>query len=159
GDANFLGSSGTTTVATVASVYVLNPSACGALTASGNASLTVPGVLYVDSNSGTASVAHGNASVSATQIEVVVGYQASGNATFHPAPRTHAGFVADPLARLAAPTGGAFLGAVNLSGNATRTISPGVYSQIKVSGNARLTMLPGVYVIAGGGFAVSGGAG
>ena len=62
----------------------------------------------------------------------------------------------DPLAGLAAPTGGVFQGAVNLSGNASETINPGVYTQISVSGNAKLILNPGIYVIAGGGFTVSG---
>ena len=47
---------------------------------------------------------------------------------------------------------------MNLSGNSSQTINPGIYSQITVSGNAKLTLNPGIYVIAGGGFTVSGNA-
>ena len=47
---------------------------------------------------------------------------------------------------------------MNLTGNSSLTINPGIYSSISVSGNATLTLSPGTYVIAGGGFTVSGNA-
>ena len=40
-------------------------------------------------------------------------------------------------------------GTVNVSGNTSQTINPGIYSQISVSGNGNLTLNPGIYVIAG----------
>ena len=77
-------------------------------------------------------------------------------------PVTAAPIVADPLAGLAVPNAAAYgltnRGAVNLSGNNTLTINPGIYSQINVSGNAKLIFTPGIYVIAGGGMNVSGNA-
>jgi hypothetical protein len=66
--------------------------------------------------------------------------------------------VPDPLAGLAAPTGGTAQESVNLSGNNSLTICPGIYTQISVSGNARLTLNPGVYILAGGGLTVTGNA-
>jgi hypothetical protein len=67
--------------------------------------------------------------------------------------------VPDPPAALAAPTGGISRGSVNLGGDKTQTINPGIYTQIGVSGNAHLTLNPGVYILAGGGLTVSDNAG
>src|SRR5262249_48839782 len=44
------------------------------------------------------------------------------------------------------------------SGNQSRTLEPGTYSQITVSGNGKLTLKSGTYVISTGGFSVSGNA-
>ena len=72
---------GTLTVTLLAgSVYVLNASASGAVSVSGNASLNIPGALIVNSNSASGILASGNALVrSATGIQVVGGIQKSGN--------------------------------------------------------------------------------
>jgi hypothetical protein len=159
-DYNFAFVNGTLTVTVADSIYVLNANASGALTLSGNAGINTPGLLMVDSNSATAITASGNASAEAANIEVVGGYQASGNATLSPAPTTGIAAFGDPLAALAAPstTGLTSYGAESLSGNATATIQPGIYSRIAVSGNASLTMAPGTYIIEGGGLTVTGNA-
>jgi hypothetical protein len=68
---------------------------------------------------------------------------------------THAANVADPLANVAAPSGGVNQQAVNVS-QGTMTINPGVYSSITVSGTGHLILNPGVYTIGTGGFTVSG---
>jgi hypothetical protein len=156
GDGTFLASSGTLTQTVTQSIVVLNGTASGALSVTGNASINIPGNLIVDSNSRAALTESGNAAVTAAGIQVVGGASQSGHATWSPAPVTGAASAPDPLAALAAPTTGVARGSVNLSGNSTLTINPGVYSSIKVSGNARLTLTPGVYVLAGGGFTVSG---
>ncbi len=140
------------------SIYVLDPTAGGALTVSGNASLSVPGNIIVDSSSSTAISASGNASVKGASIQVKGGVLKSGNATFSPAPITGAPVVSNPLAGLTAPTYSGTPISETLSGNSTATINPGVYSQITVSGNASLTLNSGNYIIAGGGLSVSGNA-
>jgi hypothetical protein len=140
----------TFTVTVNQSALLLSPNAAGALTASGNAALTIPGSLEVDSGSATAITASGNASITAARIDVVGGVQVTGHAGLYPAPTTKAPAVADPFAGLAVPSVSGTPQSVSLAGNATLTIGPGVYSQIKVSGNASLTLLPGVYVLAGG---------
>ena len=139
-------------------VDVLNQTASGALTISGNARLTVADTLQVDSSSASAVNLSGNAEVNAAQTLIVGGDQVSGNAYFKNAPTTHAAYIADPLANLAAPTGGASYAAVNLAGNGTLTINPGVYPSITVSGNARLILNPGIYIIGSGGITISGNA-
>jgi hypothetical protein len=138
-------------------VYVLNQTATGALTMSGNALLQVGGVLQVDSSSASAVNLSGNAKVVDAKALIVGGDQISGNASFSNAPVTHAADVVNPLAGLVAPTGGANLGAINLS-SGTLVINPGLYSSINVSGNAHLILTPGIYSIGAGGINISGGA-
>ncbi len=163
GDGDFLSSNGTAGTVTVGqSIIVLDPSAGGALSLSGNASINLPGGVYVDSSSSTALSASGNAQIKATVIDVHGGVQKSGNASFSPAPTTGAASVPDPLAGLPVPVannlGLTTKGSVSLSGSSSQTIVPRVYSQISVSGNAKLTINPGIYIITGGGFTVSGNA-
>ena len=162
GDSNFVSSSGTATPVTVnPSIIVLDPTAGGALTLSGQASIKVGGGIYVySSNSTNALSASGNASATTSTIQVVGHVQRSGNASLSPAPTTGVTALADPLATLPLPstTGLTNYGSVNVSGSSSRTISPGIFSQITVSGNASLTFNPGIYIIEGGGLTVSGGA-
>ena len=103
GDGNFLTSFGTTGTVTIGqSIFVLDPTAGGALSLSGNASINVAGGVYVDSSSSSALSASGNASVKASVIDVHGGVQKSGNASFSPAPITGAAVLSDPLASLTA---------------------------------------------------------
>jgi hypothetical protein len=160
GNIVFLGSSATLTETIAPSILVLNPTANAALTLSGNAAINVPGNVVVDSSSKTALTENGNASITAASIQVVGTVSLSGNATLSPAALTGAASVADPLAGLTGPstTGLTNYGSVNLSGQNTAILCPGIYSQISASGNASLTLNPGVYIIEGGGFTVTGNA-
>jgi hypothetical protein len=63
--------------------------------------------------------------------------------------------VLDPFASLPVPSVSGSVTAVNVSGNSSQTINPGIYSSISVSGNGNLTMNGGIYVIAGGGFTIT----
>ncbi|MGO9918990.1 MAG: beta strand repeat-containing protein, partial [Isosphaeraceae bacterium] len=139
---------------------LLDATAGGALSISGNGSINIPGTLVVDSSSTSALSASGNATVKAGSIQVVGKVQKSGNATLSPAPITGAAAVADPLSNLAGPStiGVTNYGAANVSGNSSQTLNPGIYTQIAISGNAAVTLDPGVYLIDGGGFTVSGNA-
>jgi hypothetical protein len=145
------------------SIVILDPTAGGALSLSGNAAINVAGTVYVDSSSSSALSASGNAAVKASSIDVHGGVQKNGNVTFSTTPATGAPVIADPLAGLAVPDASSTPGltsqvAVNLSGSSSLTKGPGIYSSITVSGTAKLTLQPGVYIITGGGFSVSGGA-
>ena len=82
------------------SVLVLNPTAAGALSLSGNASLSFADDIEVDSSAVAAVMASGYASVTAWHFDVVGGVSRSGNAAFNPMPHTGAPVVADPLAGL-----------------------------------------------------------
>jgi len=150
----------TVTMATNGLIIVLDPSASGALSLSGNASIDVSGVVYVDSSSSSALSAAGNAHVNASAIDVHGGVRKSGNASLSPTPITGAQTLADPLSGLALPStsGLASCGTENLSGSSSATIQPGIYKKITVSGNAKLTLSTGIYIIEGGGFSVSGNA-
>jgi hypothetical protein len=156
GDGGFLTSSTNLTLSVIESTWILDATASGALSVSGKASLNVAGVIEVDSKSATAIQASGNATVKASSIQEVGGYSISGKATLNPTPTKGITAFSDPLASVTAPTVTNNQGSVTLSGNQSKTIDPGIYSQIKVSGNAKLTMNPGIYVIAGGGFSVTG---
>jgi hypothetical protein len=139
---------------------LLDATAKRALTVSGDGSVKIPGPVAVDSTSSTAILASGNAQVSGTSIQVVGGYQKSGNSSINPTPATGSPHFADPLASLSGPstTGLTNYGSVKVSGNNTQTLQPGIYSAISVSGNASVTLSAGLYLIEGGGFTVTGNA-
>ena len=109
----------TVTLPSGAAVYILNPTAGGAVTASGNATVNLPGGLYVDSSSASAINASGNAQVNVGDaVQVVGGVSTSGNAS---ATKTGTpGAATDPLASLPLPgvTGLTNYGAVSVSGTA-----------------------------------------
>jgi hypothetical protein len=140
-------------------IFLLDPSASGALNVSGNGHITIPGSLFVDSNSSTAVTAGGNSHVTATAIQVVGGVQQSGSASLSPSPTTGVAAFADPMAFLSGPStsGLTNYGAVSYT-HGSYTLQPGIYNQIKASGNASLTLNPGLYIIEGGGMTVSGNA-
>jgi hypothetical protein len=137
------------------SYFLLDLSIAGAVNASGNASIHLPGGLFVDSNSAKAVLLSGNAKVAATSIQVVGGVQRSGNATISPSPTTGSKPFADPLAFLSGPSANGLTNYGSVSYRSGKhTLHPGIYSQIKASGNASLTLNPGLYIIEGGGIAV-----
>jgi hypothetical protein len=139
------------------SAYILNPKASGAVTASGNASLKLPGGLVVDSGSPSAVLASGNAQVNVGGAVLVVGgVSTSGNAAVTKTgipPLTN-----DPLSALPLPglSNLNYHEAVNVSGNSSVPLSPGIYPSIQVSGHGSVTLGPGIYIIEGGGLSVSG---
>ena len=159
GSSNYLSSTGAsnTSMNVMAADYLLNATAAGSLSLSGNAHLDLPGTIYVNSSSAGAVSATGNANLLATAIDVVGGIQTSGNAHLRTTQVTGAASAVDPLAGLAAPSiSGSVQSAVTVSGNSSLTLNPGIYSGITVSGNGKLTLNPGTYVLAGAGFNVSG---
>ena len=140
------------------SIIVLDPTASGALSISGNASITSPAKSYVDSSSSIAVVGQRQRHGSRRGDRRARRRPKSGNASFSPAPTTGAATLADPLSAADAEhVRMTNYGSENLSGNSSATINPGIYSQI----SARATpahMNSGVYIIEGGGFSVSGNA-
>ena len=69
-------------------IYVMNPSASGAMSANGNVTIDSRCGLLVDSSSSSGLSVNGNSSISATTIGVVGGYSANGNTSFSPTPKT-----------------------------------------------------------------------
>jgi hypothetical protein len=157
GDGTFLGTSGTLTQSVVKNIGILLLDPTGqSLTVSGNAALNVTnnGVVAVNSDNAAAASASGNASVTASEIDVHGGL--SGTAAFHGTLVTGAAVVSDPLATLATPSQPATqFTAVNYTG----TLQPGTYvGGITVSGSSAVTLQPGIYYLKGGGLTVSGSA-
>jgi hypothetical protein len=138
------------------SIFVLDPTASGAMTVTGSVTVTVTGDVVVDSNSPTALSASGTATVVASQILVTGGVSASNGAILSPPPTTGVAPLPDPLAGLPVPPSNLpSRGAVNLT-KGSLTIQPGIYTTIQASGKGTvLTLNPGVYVIKGGGLSVS----
>jgi uncharacterized delta-60 repeat protein len=157
----FLPSSGGLSQTVLPIILVLDPTAAGALSLSGNAAISLnTGDVVIDSTAKAALTVSGNSQITAASIQVAGGVSKSGNATLNPAATTGAAAVADPLASLTGPstTGLTNFGSATYSGNGSFTLKPGIYSQISASGNVRLTLSPGLYLIEGGGFTVTGNA-
>jgi hypothetical protein len=136
------------------SIVVLNATASGAFTLSGNATANLPGAVTVDSNAKSALTVSGTAQLHASSIQVVGGVSISNNAIVSPTPTTGVSPVADPFVGLAAPSVTGSVSSVNMNSGST-TISPGIYSSIKLAGTASLTLKPGIYVLEGGGLSVT----
>jgi uncharacterized repeat protein (TIGR03803 family) len=153
------GSSALTVTVRPQSIYVLDASGSAALSLSGNAILTIPGRLMVDSSSATALTASGNAQAGAGSIQVVGGVSKSGSAAINGTLHTGAATFTDPLAVLSGP-GTTGLNSYNSASyrSGSHSLLPGIYSQISASGTASLTLSPGLYLIEGGGFTVTGSA-
>ena len=160
GGGGYTASSATAGVSVLASIYVLSPTLSGALNLSGSSTITVPGLVQVDSGSSSAIIESGSTRTTAAAIRVVGGTSVSGSSTFSVTPVKGVASVADPLAGLPIPSAAGLVnyGAINLGGVTSQTINPGIYTSISVTASASLKMNPGVYVITGGGFAVNGAA-
>lgn len=166
-----------------ATIMALNSDARPGIDLTGNGTLSVNGTVVVNSNggglneygqpinngnTGYAINTSGNGNLSALDVQSVGGvsnpakimnYSGSGQSPLH----TGAATQSDPFEFLPPPTtaNGAVAtnyGAINLSGNQSVTLSPGVYTSIRASANVTVTMQPGIYVIQGGGISLSGNA-
>src|SRR5207244_2791158 len=143
GSGNYLPSSSTVLVTILPSVFVLDPTASGALSLSGNATLTITGAVQVDSNSASAVSLSGNAQLTASGIHVVGGARATGNAS--------AGGSAVLIYNAGSnyPSPGGSYGGLSLSGNGTIDLAPaatGTYAGILIfqpSANPRALSLGG----------------
>jgi hypothetical protein len=141
------------------SILVLNPTASGALSMSGGASINVGGAVVVDSSSASAINLTGKGLVQASAIEAVGGIGKSSSTSFIPGVVQLSSPLPDPFAGLMGPStiGMTNYGALSLGGSSSQTINPGIYTSIRVSNSAKLTMNPGIYIIEGGGFTVTSG--
>ena len=150
----------TVTMATNGLIIVLDPSASGALSLAGNASINVPGVVYVDSSSSTALSASWQRPDQGVRDRRAWRRPEERQRELQSRPDHRGARPCRPAGALAPPStsGLTNYGSESLSGNSSATINPGIYSQITVSGNAKLTLNSGTYIIEGGGFTVSGNA-
>ena len=150
-------------------VCVMNPTADKALRVTGNGGVTVSnGAIVVNSNDEQAATLTGNASVTDTDTALttpigIVGpgngtacTKVTGNGSFSPKATCGITPVLDPLAGLAVPSlTGANQSSVTVADKSSKTINPGVYTDIQVTGNGTLTLNPGVYVLTGGDHALA----
>ncbi len=160
GASGFNASSASVSETVLPSIYLLNTAAGGSLNLSGSSTITISGLVQVDSSSLSAIQETGATKTTASAIHVVGGYSVSGSSGFSTTPVKGVASVSDPLASLPIPaaTGLTSFGAINIGGVTSQTINPGIYSAINVSASATLKMNPGIYVITGGGFSVTGAA-
>jgi len=142
-------------------IYVMNPSASGAMSANGNVTVSSGCGLLVDSSSSSGMSLVGNVTITAPSIGVVGGYSAGGNSHLTPTPKTGVIAASDPLAYVPAPTVGSCahtnfsLNGNNGSSGSSYQLYSGTYcGGITVHGNAWLHFNAGTYVLAGGGLSV-----
>ena len=144
-------------------IYVLDPAASSAMSATGNVTIQSGCGLLVDSSASNGLAVNGNVTITAPTIGVVGNYTSSGNVSFTPTPKTGVIAASDPLAYVAEPAAGSCAhNSFSLSGNTGTSGSPyqlyaGTYcGGISVTGNSWLNFNPGTYVLAGGGMAIKG---
>jgi hypothetical protein len=139
----------------------LDPTGAGALSASGNPTISVNAPITVNSNSSQALTVSGSSDLSAPVINVIGNYTLSGGATLTGTVHTGVTATPDPLAALVAPDPTTLTSqsgsALSLGDGNSHTLSPGVYTGgISISGATSVTLLPGIYYMQGGGFSLSG---
>jgi hypothetical protein len=140
-------------------LYILDPSAPNAFTASGGAAVSMNcGLAINDINSIAANIS-GGASVTASAISITGGYSLGGGASVSPLPTTGVPATADPFASVAGPASGACNYTNYNPGWGNWTLNPGTYcGGIVINNGATALFNPGTYVINGGGITFAGGA-
>jgi hypothetical protein len=135
-------------------IYIMDPTASGALSMSGTPALVATCGVYVNSNSPSALSGNGTPILTASDINIVGGYSFGG--TLHPTtPTTGVSPTPDPLAYLQPPdpTGMPVRSTsqVTISGWSITTLLPGIYKGGISVMNGTAIFSPGTYVIEGGG--------
>jgi hypothetical protein len=150
-------------------ILLLNSSANGALTISGQAGMTTTGTVIVDSSSPTAAASSGGAGLTSSQLNITGNYSSSGGSYFKANPiSTGVAATSDFLADLPVPDPTK----INDQGNAGtmtsrssstynvvsgQVLQPGVYlGGISISSQSNVTFSPGIYYLKGGGLVMSG---
>jgi hypothetical protein len=138
-------------------IFSLDPSASGAMTVGGTASLNSACGLYNDSSSSSALIVSGGGTITAPLVGVVGGTSVNGGGSTPPT--TGIAQFGDPLAYITAPT----FNSSSCSSFHTQNISgpqtPQTYcGGIHINGGSTVTFSSGLYVIDGGGITIDGGA-
>ncbi|HWU54220.1 MAG TPA: TadE/TadG family type IV pilus assembly protein [Rhizomicrobium sp.] len=140
-------------------VLSLNLTASGGVTSKGNSAISLNQCsVYDDSNSSSALVNSGVASINALSVNVVG--QISGGSGITTTQGVNVGIspIADPYANVVMPTPGP-CDYNNMTYKTTVTINPGVYCNgIQLNAGAVVTMNPGIYFIDRGSLQMAGGA-
>jgi Flp pilus assembly protein TadG len=138
-------------------VYVLHPTAAGAMTVTGTATLTAPCGIWVNSNNTRALQVTGSACVNAgtSQIRVAGNYTGS-NICISPSPTTGISSFPDPLASISRPSVPSTCTSTNLTiSSSVRTLNPGTYCGGITISSSIVTFNPGTYILVGGGLVAS----
>ena len=144
-------------------IILLNRTAKGALTDTGNGSVNVTNAnIVIDSNDPAAGVATGNGNVIANGFYITgtPGTSTSGSGRFI-GNVSHGPPIPDPLAKLPEPDESTLTvrstSTLQISDSAPHTLLPGVYKGgINISGQGAVTLQPGIYYFDGGGFRSTG---
>jgi Flp pilus assembly protein TadG len=141
-------------------IFVMHPSAPGAMTMSGNGVLVANCGAMVNSNHADAMTVGGTACLAITATSITGGYRNNSNGCLLvPTPTTGVPPAPDPLAAVPPPAvGGCDHVGFKLTGAGLPvTINPGVYCDgITINGRTVL-LTPGTYILKGGGLSVGGG--
>jgi Putative Flp pilus-assembly TadE/G-like len=154
---------GTSGAYSKAAILVLDSSGSAAITLSGTTQVTAKnGSVIVDSSSASSIISSGAPSITAPELDLSGSILYSGtNPNKATVTKTGQASTSDPLASIAAPSSSGMTvqssSVITLSGSATRTLSPGVYTGgITMSGSSSVALNPGAYYINGGGINMSG---
>lgn len=141
-------------------LVVLDQSASGALSMTGNSTVRIPArAIYVNSSHASAVRTTGNATMDVPTVYIVGGFSFTGQSGCTGAVVRSASPYVNPFQNTAFPSAasGPNRGEAVITGG-SRALSAGYYpSGIRVSGNANVTFAPGVYIL-GGDFRVTSGA-
>ena len=136
-------------------IYVLNPTAAGAISVGGAAGITSSCGIFVNSSSSNAISTWGGGSVSAPEYDLV----GNTSSSLTPAPNTGVTPIGDPLAALPVPATGPYVcdsAHTNYTnGHNNDTIYPGTYCGGINVDKGTVTMSPGTYVLVGGGLSAN----
>jgi hypothetical protein len=145
------------TISSGSCIYSLDPTAQGAMTVAGTASVNSACGVYVNSDNSSALVASGGGTVTAPLVGVVGGTTLNGGGST--SLRTGIAAFGDPLAWVPEPTVGSCPGPQPTKINSSATLNPGLYcGGIALGGSANVTFNPGTYIIDGGGLSILAGA-
>ncbi len=132
-------------------LVVLNPSASGALTMTGNSTIFVPThAVYVNSSSSSAVRTVGNASLDVPDVYICGGFSFSSNSGCTGAVHVSCVAYSNPMSAFAFPSaaGMSSHAAVSIGAGQNQTLQPGYYPNgISITGNSSVVFSPGVYLV------------
>jgi Flp pilus assembly protein TadG len=135
-------------------ILLLDTSASGAFSATGNGNLTVGNTLAINSNNAQALSLSGNATLQAPSVDITGGLNITGGKILGSV-STGMSATADPFRTLPIPQIQDY--PVRTYTGGSQVLQPGIYfGGLQIGDNASVTLQPGVYILSGGGLQVSG---
>jgi hypothetical protein len=138
-------------------IYVLHPTAEGALGLNSSSGLITNCGVRVNSTHARAMWLQSSARIDAASIGISGSYATPSQSQVKQTPRTGVPRALDPLAHVAPPAFGACTRTTQLVLERNSSLTPGVYcGGIRLKNDAHLSLAPGVYVLRGGGLVLEG---